>query len=318
MLCHWRLSPVSTLQRECSHSIDNHKVYFGNSNIAETASIFRTDFVNGAYTAPVKIVGFTVTTAQNAADGPSLSTNINVAKSLVVVHSRGPGHRRVPRVIVWTETEAPQRMRVHDFATQTIRTVAGNDVGATVCTNGAGTSIAFATMANSRLNVGDGGWLWLSTNSCIRKFLGRQLGRDRLAAGKGPLRAAFFIVSPAFLPSPAGPTRSELMSVTGWQYCGEGKWKQCTLPITWLPDTSGRFLMFQEHPASTRLVSTSTASAKWVDCDISSSSSVDGIDCAAHGRRAQCWNLRSIALHTKYRGVVSSGCVRRSGRATCT
>ena len=241
------LPALSNMQTRAIDSLDNHTVYFGTSVFANTGAIYRTSFVNGAYTTPVKIVGNVATSTQAATDGPSLAVNINLPRTMVVVYAPSPGFRRVPRAIVWMETDAPARMRVHDFATETVRTVAGYNGVASDYVNGVGTSIQFQTMTNSRLILGDDSTtLWLGTLCCIRKFVpdtGSWEGTTWLLAASRRFFHCDFALAAGDIPTfadglqdaPAGPTRGELPNVGGMAIW----WRNGAMTAVYVSDTDG-------------------------------------------------------------------------------
>ena len=85
-------------------------------------------------------------------DGVSTASEINPVTAMLVVLGTAKGRRRQPLgILMLAKSTTVPALRYHDFALNTLRTVAGANAGASELSTGAGTSIKFDSFSSSRI-----------------------------------------------------------------------------------------------------------------------------------------------------------------------
>ena len=85
-------------------------------------------------------------------DGVSTASEINPVTAMLVVLGAAKGRRRQPLgILMLAKSTTVPALRYHDFALNTLRTVAGANAGASELSTGAGTSIKFDSFSSSRI-----------------------------------------------------------------------------------------------------------------------------------------------------------------------
>ena len=133
-------------------------------------TIWRMDFANGAYLSPVKIVGLgTNTVPVFAVAGGSLQVAIGVPKALLVLYAADSRRRSTPEGLLFAESDAMPsgRLRVHDFASQSVRVVLGNSIVGSIYGDGVGTNARLPSLSNTKLLFESRNVVWILGPMCV-------------------------------------------------------------------------------------------------------------------------------------------------------